>query len=224
MNSKEKIMKNSKHLFSLTFILIALSACVTNTRSPEHYLMYKDIATPKLENFSHCHGYGCKFISDITLSDKEWRNIISSFSPTPDTATKERASIAASIAAFEKRVGAKTGTDEDVYGTFQDLGTKQLDCIDESTNTTIYLMLLREKGLINFHTVEPPKTRIPFINHVTWPHQTAQIIEKETGTPYVVDSWFHDNGYPPEIVTLEQWNTGWKPNEHKRNSPEKTPP
>lgn len=44
-----------------------------------------------------------------------------------------------------------------------------------------------------------------------WPHTTAVISETVSGRRFAVDSWFHDNGQPPEIVALDIWRWGWSP-------------
>jgi hypothetical protein len=87
----------------------------------------------------------------------------------------------------------------------------QHDCVDESLNTTIYLTLLEQKGLLRHHNVEDPTVRLPIIHSGRWPHQTAVISEIETSKFYAVDSWFHDNGAKAEIVPLRKWKDGWKP-------------
>ena len=46
-----------------------------------------------------------------------------------------------------------------------------------------------------------------------WPHTSAVIVETANGQAYAVDSWFHDNGQPAEVVPLEQWVAGWGPDE-----------
>ncbi len=38
-------------------------------------------------------------------------------------------------------------------------------------------------------------------------------MEVGSGQSYAVDSWFHDNGVPAEIVPLPDWLSGWMPRE-----------
>ncbi len=161
--------------------------------------------------FEHCYGYGCDRIADVTFTEADWRDIEKTFLPAPASHRQERESIAKAVAIFEQKVGAQTGTDADKRGTFRNMGDGQLDCVDESTNTTIYLMLLQKRGLIKMHNIESPTTRFPIIHSGRWPHQAAVISENRSRAPYVVDSWFHDNGEPPEIVPIKQWKKGWKP-------------
>lgn len=44
-----------------------------------------------------------------------------------------------------------------------------------------------------------------------WPHTTAMVSETRGGARWAVDSWFRENGKPPEIVPLEVWRRGWRP-------------
>ena len=85
----------------------------------------------------------------------------------------------------------------------------QLDCIDESTNTTTYLRLLDQAGLLRHHRVVERATRFGLF--VGMPHSTAVIEELDSGNRFAVDSWFHDNGQPPHIVRLEDWRAGLDP-------------
>lgn len=161
-------------------------------------------------SFEHCHGYGCRLKTPISLTPQQWKNITLPFS-SPKTALKERQAIANSIGNFEKTVGEIAGTKVDIHGTFKKLGDFQLDCTDESINTSIYLSLLEQEELLRHHIVLAPTTRIPLVHSGYWPHKTALIQDKNTEEVYAVDSWFHDNGAPAEIVLLEQWKDGWKP-------------
>ena len=113
---------------------------------------------------------------------------------------------------MEVLVGGKIDTSNEKGGNLQGLssGGNQFDCIDESTNTTTYLTMMEQDGLLRWHKVEERKTRnLFFIGG--WPHTTAVISEKESGQRWAVDSWFYDNGVPPAVLPLEQWSNGWKP-------------
>ena len=192
-----------------TFLLVACAS--TTETSYQTYLGKKGLGQQTQAQFQHCHGYGCKFIKDVTWTQSDWAEVEKLFQPQAQTPEAERTQIKNAIAIFEQKVGSQTGTHEDQWGTFRKTGTYQHDCVDESTNTTIYLSLLQQRGLMKLHRVEPPSARFPLIHAGRWPHQTAVISETDTGAFHVVDSWFHDNGYPPEIVSLKEWKEGWKP-------------
>ncbi len=191
--------------------LLVLTACGTAHNDYKDYLARKNLTNQTPERFTHCHGYGCQSRTAIELNEKEWRDIVKPMTEPSKSAAEEQTRIKTTIANFENAIGALAGTGEDIRGTFKKTGTYQLDCVDESTNTTVYLSLLEQHGLLKHHAIMSPTSRMPIINAGRWPHQTAVIRENTNGKNYVVDSWFHNNGIPPEIIPLETWKKGWKP-------------
>ncbi|MFP4313636.1 MAG: hypothetical protein ACLFR0_04840 [Alphaproteobacteria bacterium] len=189
-----------------------LSACGME-RHANTALQRKNIIVDIQKPVPHCYGYGCVKRADIALTKQEWEHIESIMTPASNTPAQERQKTKQAIAAFEQIMGEKAGTASDKAGTFKHMGAKgnQLDCVDESLNTTIYLTLLEQKGWLSFHSVGNPSVRLPIIHAGRWPHQTAVIHENNSGRLYAVDSWFHNNGAEPEILPLEKWKAGWKP-------------
>ncbi len=168
--------------------------------------------TPTLEAFEICTGGGCAEIKQTSLADDEWKTITAIFeSPTQTTdAQLERKHIADAIGALEKMVGTKTATSTDRAGTFDNSKySGQLDCNDEAINSTTYMRLMQQHGLIKLHQIDDMRTRSFFL--FGWPHSTAVMHELATGERYAVDSWFYDNGYPATIVPLSLWKSGYFP-------------
>jgi hypothetical protein len=186
---------------ALTFVLISSNSVhADKTVTPLHAL-----------SFDVCHRQGCAERAVIQLTADESQSITLVFAEPAATAEQERAAITRAISRFEQLIGSRTGTDRDLGGTFPGaFRAGQMDCIDESTNTTTYLHLLEKAGLLVWHEVLTPSTRLP-IPRGWWPHTSAVIRERASGTKYVVDSWFEDNGKPPHIVELSVWKQGWKP-------------
>ena len=160
----------------------------------------------------------CKTKKIVSMPDNGWKELNTLFTPVSKTAVQERKRIAKSIAIFERYIGEKTGTSADLMGTFKPFAREkdkplkfQQDCVDESTNTTIYLSLLQQKGWLKFHNVNQPQSRQPFMGGNRWWHQSATITDIQTKQQYAVDSWFEDNGKPAYIVKIEEWFNGWKP-------------
>ena len=85
----------------------------------------------------------------------------------------------------------------------------QLDCVDEATNTTVFLRILESQRLLRRHEVGQPVTRASF--SFDWPHSTATVTERGSGRAYGIDSWFYDNGEDAVVVPLDQWLAGWSP-------------
>jgi hypothetical protein len=152
-----------------------------------------------------CLDYHCDRTQAVLLDAETWLELRGLFAGVAD-ADAERAAIRAAIALFERRVGALTGTWRDLAGNRAGAGEPgQLDCIAESRNTTTYLELLAEHGLLRFHRVEP---RVERLRWLVMAHWTAVVRDLKTDRAYAVDSWFLDNGQPPYIQPLESWLRG----------------
>ena len=119
---------------------------------------------PTPQHIPVCSGYGCRIIDSVSLSDVEWRAVRALFDPRAPSAADERQQIARAIALIERFIGPKTDTAHDKGGTFPGLFEDgQMDCIDESTNTTVYLRLLAANDLLRWHEVGPDATRGYFL-------------------------------------------------------------
>jgi hypothetical protein len=155
--------------------------------------------------FYSCTDYHCDEGETVTLSEDQWRQVVSLFTPTNSPA-EEREQIRRAIALLETQVGKTTGTWRDLAKNVAGAGQPgQLDCISESKNTTTYLQLLSKDGLIRWHEVEDRELRHPWILDVHW---SAVIRDRNTGKRYAVDSWFLDNGQLPFIQALDEWLSG----------------
>lgn len=187
------------------------SACLVLCACQGNAALYPDAAPPPGPGrFSVCHNHGCAYNDTIGLTPEEWRQVRAAFSPPATDAPQERRQIARAIGLMERLVGARTGTENDKGGTFPGaFRSGQMDCIDEASNTTTYLRLMRADGLMRRHAVEAPATRGYFL--FGWPHTTAVVRDAATGERFAVDSWFFDNGVEPAVVPLEQWRGGWSP-------------
>ncbi len=202
-------------LIGLMILVLSVTGCATESyKTRDYYLkVEKHLPDPTPDNFPHCQNYGCRTYKMVQLNDRDWRTIAKSFTPAPRNASEERARIARTIGVFEQVIGPITRTDGDIAGSFLKTGDGQLDCVDESVNTTLYLMLLEQKGLLRFYSIERPQVRWPLVSGRGWMHQTAVITDLKDGASYAVDSWYEDNGRPAYVVPLEDWMNGWHPGE-----------
>ena len=205
-----------KKCITACFCLLLLTSCQTGRY--ENYLNLYDIKPPTQSNLTHCFNYGCQTRRNLALPQKTSVKLHKLFKHPSKTAKTERKRISKAIQIFETDIGAITGTKNDKHGTFrlyqddtETTSSFQQDCIDESTNTTIYMALLEKMGFLKFYKPVFPTTRQPFLNGSKWWHQTAVIEEIENGKKYAVDSWFFDNGAPAAIVPLKEWKNGWHP-------------
>jgi hypothetical protein len=183
---------------------------VASTRAVADTFIRDDlISMPQPSRFTICYHGTCQDMAQVHLEAGQWHSIQLKFTDN-NSPQQERENIRRAIAHMETIVGKITGTSVDKAKTLPHLGEEnQLDCIDESTNTTFYLMMMANDGLIRWHTIEDRETRGYFL--FGWPHTTAVIRDKQSGQKYAVDSWFLDNGEPPYILPLEQWEDGWEP-------------
>ncbi len=176
-----------------------------------------------------CHDLGCKAQSAVTLSWEQFIDITRLFEPTAKTPRIERGQIRKAIALFERIAGKQTPVHRDKgrnpnsiapssrpqnqvrtaslslipprhYGNIEG----QMDCVDESRNTTRFLALLEQRGLLAWHRVLDAAFRTPRLFE---PHWGAQIEETVNGKRFAVDSWILDNGEPPYIQRLEAWKS-----------------
>ena len=168
------------------------------------------ISKPTPDVFSVCFNHSCQTVETHSITRQEWQRFVVPLQTPGESAEKERDAIARAIAIMEGIVGLKTGTGQDLgenmRGSFK---TGQMDCIDESTNTTTYLYMLEQAGYLKWHSLVDRSTRFGIF--VGMPHTTAVIEDNNTHTRYAVDSWFFDNGMPPAIIKLSAWKKGWDP-------------
>ncbi|HSH73950.1 MAG TPA: hypothetical protein VK974_12910 [Methylophilaceae bacterium] len=206
---------SSKRLFSRSSrysAMMALSLLLSSNMAFADWVSMDRVLKqqPVLTGFSMCRSGGCAEVLHVVISDEEWQQVRAVFDPVPENAAEERASISKAIGVMESIVGPKTGTSTDRAGTFGNSDYPgQMDCNDEAINSTNYMKLMQQDSLLHFHHILQPKKRGYFFNG--WPHSTAAIGEIEGGQSFAVDSWFHDNGQPAEILPLDLWKSGWKP-------------
>lgn len=165
---------------------------------------------PSLAAFEICQGGGCIHSDILQLAESEWDQVLRIFNPAAENAEQERAQIADAIGMLEDIIGTKTGTAADRAGTFGNSKyPHQQDCNDEAINSTTYMRLMQQAGLIRLHTILDTRTRKFFFTG--WPHSTAVIRENDNKAEFAVDSWFYDNGHAATIVPMAQWKDGYIP-------------
>ena len=170
----------------------------------------------KPQRFSVCFNHSCKQTANIGLKQNQWKKVQALFKKKAKNAAQERKRIAKAISMMEKFVGPLINTSNDKAYNFRGMlaDGNQQDCVDESTNSTTYLTMMEQEGMLQFHKVRTTSTRGWFITGL--PHTTAVIRDTKSGADYAVDSWFHDNGVEPEIIPLSLWFKGWDPEKDKR--------
>ena len=188
-------------------VLFALAACGSASEEYRVAGLVPDDVT--FETVPVCHGTGCAKRTEVRLDETDWSKVDAVFLAPAAGAADERGRIGIAIGIMEVLVGPQSGTRTDT-GRNQHSGNQpdQLDCVDEAVNSTTYLRLIAERGLLRFHDVAPPANRIIEVFNA---HNTAVVVDRATGISYAVDSWFYDNGSPAVVLPLAMWRAGWDP-------------
>jgi len=184
-----------------------LAGCVSGRDGlPTDFFYNFELTPPKGNLVTVCHGYGCRFETEIAINDQDLDHIRAIFSRVEDTARGEREAVQMAISYMETRVGSVTGTSADRAEIESGgIGDKtQQDCIDESTNTTSYLLVMQRNNLLNFHNVRRPEIRGYWLDG-RWPHWTAVLQTREDNEEWAIDSWWRDNGVLPVVIPLADW-------------------
>ncbi len=82
------------------------------------------------------------------------------------------------------------------------------DCVDNATNTSTYLAILRDLGAMPGWKVGKPRVRDGLTIDVHW---TATVIDEASGDQWAVDSWFRPQGHLPFVSPVSDWARGHKP-------------
>ena len=157
------------------------------------------------ENFEYCYGYGCTKKIRLGLNDYEWQQITRIFNLPSKNAQDERYKIGKAIALIEQYTGKLANTEGDLpKAPIRRQSYQELDCIDETINTTKYLKFLADANFLHFHAVGKPVYKGLLINGV-YPHNSASVVEIGSGAVYAIDSYIYANGLEPDIRSLDHW-------------------
>lgn len=189
--------------------IVALGVSACSSSSEERRVAALVPPDASLETLTVCHGTGCAERSEVRLDENDWSKVDAVFLSPAVSAADERARIAIAIGIVEVLVGPQSGTKADT-GRNQHSGNRygQLDCVDEAVNSTTYLRLIADRGLLRFHDVGMPANRIVDLVNA---HNTAVVVDRTTDISYAIDSWFYDNGTPAIVLPLAMWRAGWDP-------------
>lgn len=164
------------------------------------------VAAPTPETVFVCHGFGCKYRTEIDLSAADRTMLAQILAGGKASAVAERHAVAMAWAWFDRRIAPAAGTRNHVAaaGAEYMFDTRQFDCVDASRNTTSLLLVLEQLKLLRFHRVDVPESRGLLIDGRP-PHYTAVLRENATGVKWAVDSWTRAYGQPAEVMTLARW-------------------
>ena len=177
-------------------LLVCLCICSTLVLPIQSHA--KEITLPV------CYGFSCKTRQLVSITPAEWRSVVGWFDRAAATPEDERQQIRQAIGWMEVVVGRYTPTHLDKGMNLENKPvdmTGQMDCIDESINTTTYLTLFEQLGLLHWHRVTSRAYRGSLLDA----HWAAQVEQIDSAVNYIVDSWFQDNGMLPYIAESTEW-------------------
>ena len=153
-----------------------------------------------------CHAYDCSQQSTVEFPPKKLAEIQTLFKNLRD-AEAEREAASRAVGMMYVFAGTQSPIWQDHGGNDDDEELPgRMDCIDHSTNTTTFLLLMQRRGWLRFHDVGRPIRR-----NVWNAHWAVDLIERGSGERFVVDSWFLDPGEPAAVFALDSWLDGARP-------------
>ena len=190
----------------LPVLLTALPRGGLAAETPQSWYEDQGYAAPAGTRIVACHGYGCARRMEMSMDGALMSRVEAALRAGRGSPAAERRALSEAIRAYTAYLAASFGGDPDLprsppqwSGVFG-----QMDCVDETTNTTSLLLVLQEQGLLAHHTVERPQSRGLFIDG-RYPHVTAVVAEKRTGREWAVDPWTRAPGQQPDILPLDRW-------------------
>src|SRR5690606_3869342 len=193
---------------------LELSGCVGGAvaAGPEEFLSERSVGVqPEPKAFDYCRDHSCNRVVRLALSGSAWAEMVEPLRSPSASAAEERERLKQVVGAFEGHAARLAGTSEDRGGTMTAYGAGgQLDCVDETANTTVLLLMLERAGLLRWHRTAAPAGRGNLVDGIM-PHRTAATAESATGAEWAAASWVHDNGAAPEVVATSAWLSGWSP-------------
>jgi hypothetical protein len=195
-----------RSILALGLAVLTAGCAAQSLSSHDGWYEARRAQLPKGNRLYICHAFTCMRTTPVQLSSADVAGIAGPLMEPVESPEAERSAIAQSVQTFERIIGERLGTSAD-RGGLDLVGAgdpRQMDCIDEATNTTSLLLLLSEQGYLRHHRIMHPVARGFFIDG-RYPHATAVIGETASGARWAIDSWPRANAEPPVVQRLEAW-------------------
>lgn len=158
-----------------------------------------------------CFNYGCTQEAQARF-DQAVMGAVARLLDGARDAADERARLAHAVARLYVEAGRQTpiwrDRGENMYDNTELPGA--MDCLDHSANTTAFLRMLSQQGLLRYHRVGEPVWRMLWFLSEHW---SARVIETASGGHYTVDTWLFDPGTPAVVLPLQAWRAGDDPDQ-----------
>ena len=189
-------------------VVSAAQAASTIKLTQELIAMYAEvgISPPTGARMTVCYGFACRLRMDLAFTAKERATLMGIVARGRASPAAERQAIQRAFVWFDHRVGSEVGTSRRVANAdiraFDD--AHNFDCWDTTRNDTSLLLVLQGWGALRHHIVSNPQYRGNiFIGQLS--HNTAVIMERESGTKWIVDMWTTAYGQVPDVMPLAKW-------------------
>ncbi len=197
-NGRELALQVGLLISLLSIAMVAASGCLH--RSGAVVVPERPIDPARIEVV---YGFGARQRGVMRLEEPQRAHLEKFFNPPAPTGRTERHRIRQAIEYLERVAGEQLPIAGDVaFNGIGKLGSHQLDCVDEATNTTTFLRLLKQNGWLRHHVIRQPVFRAPGLVN---PHNSACIREIMTGVEFVVDSWYRPHGQLPLVQPVDDW-------------------
>lgn len=168
-----------------------------------HMSNYHGAKLPQGNTITVCSAHGCQFDQKFSFRSEHLADLAKIFENV-NSAADERIAISKALAQIEMIVGPATGTNKDRISTDAwGSGDKtQLDCVDEATNVTSYLIVLLENNILQYHNIMAPTWKGGIF---TWTHYVAKIQDATNKEYYVIDAGYRPASGEPKILKEKDW-------------------
>ncbi|AWM86075.1 hypothetical protein [Microvirga sp. 17 mud 1-3] len=200
-------MKRMPHLISVFLpFLLAMAPTSGKAEEPRAWFLEQGYAPPAGDRIVACHGYGCVRRAALALDTPLIGRASALLRAGRGSPAQERKALEEVVRLYTSYLARQLGSPPDMPRSPPSMSGVggQMDCVDETANTTSLLLVLQDHGLLAYHEVERPASRGLFIDG-RYPHTTAVITEKGNRLEWAVDPWARAPGEKPEILPLSRW-------------------
>jgi hypothetical protein len=165
-----------------------------------------ELSPPTAARMTVCYGFACRRRMELAFTARERAKLKAILARGRASPAAERKAIQRAFVWFDHRVGKEVGTSRRVaradFRAFDD--AHNFDCWDTTRNATSLLLVLQDWGALHHHIVGNPRYRGNILVGQL-PHNTAVIVERKSGTKWIVDMWPTAYGQVPDVMPLAKW-------------------